>query len=455
MGQAKKLIRGGRIVNEDEQFVADIYIDGTHILKIAKEAVKPEVIFGDSDYETIDAHGFYVLPGVIDDQVHFRDPGLTYKGDIYTESKAAVAGGITSFMEMPNTIPNVLTQEILEDKYQHASKVSLANYSFYMGASNDNLNEVLKTDPEKVCGLKIFLGSSTGDMLVDNQESLEAFFSQVPMLIATHCEDEATIKANNSTYFEKYGTDAPAEVHPEIRSDEACYLSSSRAVALAKKHNTRLHVLHLSSAKEMALFDNDIPLEKKRVTAEVCIHHLWFSDEDYKRKGNFIKWNPAVKSNKDKEALRLAVNNNTIDVVATDHAPHTLEEKKRPYFNAPSGGPMVQHSLLAMLEMSKQGIFSLEKVVDKMCHHPAILFRVEKRGYIREGYYADLVLVDMDHSSEVSPDQVLYKCGWSPMEGVTFGSRIEKTFVNGQLVFNNGSFDETTKGMRLRFKRDK
>jgi dihydroorotase len=394
-----------------------------------------------------------LLPGVIDDQVHFRDPGLTYKGDTYTESKAAVAGGVTSFMDMPNTIPSCLTQDLLEEKYQHASNASLANYSYYMGASNDNLAEILKTDPKKVCGIKVFMGSSTGNMLVDNEESLAGIFSSAPTLVAVHCEDEETIIRNNAYYFEKYGDDAPTSIHPKIRSVEACYLSSAKAVALAKKHGTRLHILHLTTEKEMSLFDNDLPLEDKKITAEVCVHHLWFSDEDYDRKGNFIKWNPSIKSSKDKDALLEAVLSNKIDVVATDHAPHTLEEKERLYFNAPSGGPMVQHSLSAMLELYHNGRFTLEKVVEKMCHNPAILFKINKRGFIREGYMADLVLVDLNNSWEVNKDNILYKCAWSPMEGKIFKSKVISTFVNGNRVYNNGVFIEDVKGKRLMFNR--
>ncbi len=448
---SKKLIRGALVVNDGERFVADVFIDADKIVKVCKEPCEPSDVFGDEEFDLIPAEGLHLLPGVIDDQVHFRDPGLTYKGDIYTESKAAVAGGVTSFMDMPNTIPNVLTQAVLEEKYQYAANHSFANFSFYMGASNDNITEVLKTDPEKVCGIKMFLGSSTGDMLVDNEESLNAFFSQIPMLIATHCEDEETIKSNNSIYYQQFGDNAPPSIHPVIRSAKACYLSSSKAVGLAKKYNTRLHVLHLSSAEEMDLFDNSIPLKDKRITAEVCIHHLWFSDKDYEKKGNFIKWNPAIKSSKDREALRQAVNDDRIDIVATDHAPHTLEEKERAYFKAPSGGPMVQHSLLAMLEMSKQGLFSLEKVVEKMCHNPSILFRVKKRGYIKEAFFADLVLVDLNADVAVNKDNILYKCGWSPMEGMRFGSRIVKTFVNGNIVFDEGRIDENHRGKRLLF----
>ena len=354
------------------------------MVRLFRKSVIPllsDEAYPDENIEIIDADGLYLLPGVIDDQVHFRDPGLTHKGDLYTESRAAVAGGITSFMEMPNTIPNTLTQELLEEKYQSASEKSLANYSFYMGASNDNIEEVVKTDPKNVCGIKVFMGSSTGNMLVDDDKALEELFSKAPTLIAVHCEDEATIRRNNTAYFEKYGEDAPPEIHPLIRSSEACFLSSSKAVRLAKKHKTRLHILHLSTEAEMSLFDNNQPLAEKLITAEVCIHHLWFSDKDYAEKGNFIKWNPAIKKVSDRDALMQSLLDGKIDVVATDHAPHTLEEKSKPYFQSPSGGPMVQHALIAMLELHRQGKISLEKVVEKMCHNPARLFQVENRGY--------------------------------------------------------------------------
>lgn len=448
MNSNKKVISGATIVNEGSSFIGDVFIIDNVIEKIVEGIASDHM-----DYEVIDAKGLYLLPGVIDDQVHFRDPGLTYKGDTYTESKAAVAGGVTSFMDMPNTIPNCLTQDLLEEKYQHAANASLANYSYYMGASNDNLAEIIKTDPKKVCGIKVFMGSSTGNMLVDNEESLAGIFSSAPTLVAVHCEDEETIIRNNAYYFEKYGDDAPTSIHPKIRSVEACYLSSAKAVALAKKHGTRLHILHLTTEKEMSLFDNDLPLEDKKITAEVCIHHLWFSDEDYDRKGNFIKWNPSIKSSKDKDALLEAVLSNKIDVVATDHAPHTLEEKERLYFNAPSGGPMVQHSLSAMLELYHNGRFTLEKVVEKMCHNPAILFNINKRGFIREGYMADLVLIDLNNSWEVNKDNILYKCAWSPMEGEIFKSKVISTFVNGNRVYNNGVFIEDVKGKRLMFNR--
>jgi len=444
-----KVIREASIVNEGVTFVGDVFIKGDIIEDIVKTNEK------DYDgYEIIEAKGQYLLPGVIDDQVHFRDPGLTYKGDIYSESKAAVAGGVTSFMEMPNTNPPALTQELLEEKYTKASEKSLANYSFYMGASNDNLDEILKTDPSKVCGIKVFMGSSTGNMLVDNETVLENIFKNAPTLVATHCEDEDTITANNQKFLKKYGIDAPTSIHPELRSAEACYISSSKAIRLAKKHNTRLHILHLTTAKEMELFDNSIPLEDKKITAEVCAHHLWFDSNDYSKKGNFIKWNPSIKYEADKNALREAVNNNTIDVIATDHAPHTEEEKSKAYFQAPSGGPMVQHSLVAMLQLVKEDVFTMEKLVEKMCHHPSILFNVDKRGYIRKGYFADLVLLDLNSNWTVNKDNIEYKCNWSPLEGESFNSKVLKTFVNGNIVYDNGSFNEEIKGKRLFFNRN-
>ena len=390
---------------------------------------------------------------MIDDQVHFREPGLTHKAEIYTESKAAVAGGVTSFMEMPNTVPNTLTQELLEEKYALASTKSLANYSFYMGASNDNIDEILKTNPKNVCGIKIFMGASTGNMLVDNVDTLNKIFSRSKLLIAVHCEDETTIKNNLGIFRDKYGDDIPVEAHPLIRSHEACYKSSKLAVGLARLYNTRLHILHLSTAKELELFSNDIPLEKKRITAEICVHHLWFNSMDYQQKGTLIKWNPAVKSKSDQEALFNGLLSDKLDVIATDHAPHTLEEKDNPYMKAPSGGPLVQHSLQVMMEFYHMGKISLEKVVEKMCHAPAICFHVKKRGFIRPGYHADLVVVDPDRPVTVSKDNLLYKCGWSPFEGTTFRSSVVKTFVNGNLVFDEGRFHEEIKGQRLLFQR--
>lgn len=440
------LIRNALIINEGKIFLADVFIQNGLIAQIGQSLdVQAD--------ESIDAEGKYLMPGIIDDQVHFREPGLTHKGELYTESKAAVAGGITSFMEMPNTKPQTLTQELLEQKYQRAKEVSLANYSFFMGASNDNLEEVLKTDPKNVGAIKIFMGSSTGNMLVDDKSVLENIFEKSKMLIAVHCEDEATIQQNTAHYKSIYGEDVPIEMHPKIRSDEACYKSSSMAIELAKKHDTRLHVFHLSTAKEMELFRNDIPLEEKRITAEVCIHHLWFDDSQYADKGTHIKWNPAVKSKADKEAVFEALLDDRIDIIATDHAPHTLEEKNNTYFNAPSGGPLVQHALVAMLELYHQGKIRLEKIVEKMCHAPAICFQVENRGFIREGYAADLVLVEIDNPWEVNKDNILYKCAWSPFEGNTFKSRVTHTWVNGHLAYQNGTFDESQKGHRLTFDR--
>jgi dihydroorotase len=445
---ATTLIKNATIVNEGEIFQGNVLIENSIIAKISENeiTIKADTI--------IDASGKYLLPGCIDDQVHFREPGLTHKAEIYTESKAAVAGGITSYMEMPNTIPNTFTQQLLEDKYKRAAEVSLANYSFFMGASNNNIDEVLKTDPHNVCGIKVFMGSSTGNMLVDNRQTLEAIFSKCKLLIATHCEDEETIRANSALYKEKYGENVPIECHPLIRSEEACYKSSSLAVELAKKYNTRLHILHISTAKELDLFDNKTPLKQKRITAEACIHHLWFSDEDYKTKGNFIKWNPAIKKASDRDAILKGVLENKIDVIATDHAPHTVEEKEQSYLKAPSGGPLVQHSLVAMLELYHQGKISLEKIVEKMAHAVADCFQIEKRGYIRENYFADLVLVDLNSPWMADPVNNLYKCGWSPFDGFTFHSKVTHTFVNGNLVYHNHVFNETKKGERLLFERD-
>lgn len=440
------LIKQATVVNEGKSFISDVYLQDGIIQKIATQ------IDLAAD-QIIDGTGKHLIPGVIDDQVHFREPGLTHKAEIATEAKAAVAGGITSFMEMPNTKPQSLTQELLEEKFQRAAEVSLANYTFFMGASNDNLEEVLKTDPRTVGAVKIFMGSSTGNMLVDNRHILEEIFAKSPMLIAVHCEDEATIQENTDKYKAEYGEAVPISCHPKIRSAEACYKSSSMAVELAKKHNTRLHVFHLSTAKEMDLFDNSIPLEEKRITAEVCIHHLWFEESQYEEKGTHIKWNPAVKSAKDRKVLFEALLDDRLDVIATDHAPHTLEEKDNNYFKAPSGGPLVQHALPAILEFYHQGRISLEKVVEKMCHAPAVCFQIENRGYIREGYAADLVLVDLHKEWTVNKENILYKCGWSPFEGTTFQSSITHTWVNGHLAYQNGSFDESQKGQRLLFNR--
>lgn len=390
---------------------------------------------------------------MIDDQVHFREPGLTHKADIFTESMAAVAGGITSFMEMPNTVPNTLTQDLLADKYEIAAQTSLANYSFYMGASNDNIEEVLKTDPKNVCGIKVFMGSSTGNMLVDNEKTLENIFSKAPILVATHCEDEATIRHNLAEFKAKYGEDLTIEMHPLIRSAEACYKSSSLAVELAKTYQTRLHILHISTAKEIALFDNITPLKDKKITAEACVHHLWFNDQDYASKGNFIKWNPAVKTEDDQKGVLRGVLENYIDVIATDHAPHTLAEKQQPYSQAPSGGPLVQHALPALLEMHLQGKISLEKIVEKTAHNLAICFDIEKRGFIREGYWADLVLVNLKDSWKVTKLNNFYKCGWSPFDGDTFQASISHTFVSGNLAYQNGKFTTDQIGKRLTFAR--
>lgn len=441
------LIHHATIVNENRIFKGSVLIDGERILKI----YEGETEFIPENVKTIEAEGLLLFPGIIDDQVHFREPGLTHKGDIYSESRAAVAGGITSYFEMPNTKPQATTIDLLEEKYQRAAEVSFANYSFLMGVTNDNMDELMRVNPRNVAGLKMFMGSSTGNMLVDRQETLNRVFSEVPLLIVTHCEDEATIKSNIAHYTSLLGEDIPVKYHPLIRNDEACYRSSAFAVELATKYNSRLHVFHLSSAKEMSLFRNDISLKDKRITAEVCVHHLWFSDADYEKYGNRIKWNPAIKTATDRQALIDAVNSNKIDVVATDHAPHLLSEKEGSCLKAASGGPLVQHSLPAMMELVSRGNFTLEKVVEKMCHAPADLFRIEKRGYIREGYYADLVLVDPRRQWTVQHDNILYKCGWSPFEGVDFQSSVLKTWVNGNLVYDDGAFDESVRGQRLLF----
>lgn len=441
----KYLLKNATLVNENEISVSDVLIDDQIIAKIDRHIQTTEAV------TEIDASGLYLLPGLIDDQVHFREPGLTHKGEIYTEAKAAVAGGVTSYMEMPNTVPQSTTVTELEKKYARAAQCSLANYSFFMGGTNHNLEEALKVDYSKVCGLKIFMGSSTGDMLVDHEEVLEGFFSKVNALIATHCEFDPLIKANQERIVAEYGENLEPYFHPIIRNAEACYTSSSMAVALAKKHRTRLHVLHISTAKELSLFSNKIPLKDKLITAEACIHHLWFSDEDYKTKGNFIKWNPSVKTAYDRDKIFEAVLNDTIDVIATDHAPHTLEEKQLPMLKAPSGGPLVQHSLVALLDFYHDKKMNLEKIVEKTSHRVADLFHIEKRGYIREGYFADLVLVNLNKANTVSKSNLLYKCGWSPFEGHTFKSSVEKTFVNGNLVYDGGKFDESQVGSRLSF----
>lgn len=441
----KTLIKNAQIVNEGIVSQCDILIENDTISRISHNI--PE----DNTDQIIDASGKYLLPGVIDDQVHFREPGLTHKGDIESESRAAIAGGTTSFIEQPNTVPNAVTQELLADKYEIALQKSFANYGFMMGGTNDNLEEILKTNPRNVPGIKLFLGSSTGNMLVDNPETLEKIFSNTKMLIAVHCEDEATIRANTEKYLEEYGEDIPVKFHHLIRSEEACYISSSKAIELAKKTGARLHVFHLSTAKEMELFRNNIPLKDKKITAEVCVHHLTFTNEDYETRGGLIKWNPAVKTQKDKDGLWEALLDDRIDVIATDHAPHTWEEKQNVYTKCPSGAPLVQHSLVAMLENFHAGKISLERIVEKMCHNPAVLFRIEKRGFIREGYKADLVLVDLDTSWTVEKDNILYKCGWSPMEGMHFRSKVSHTFVNGNLVYENGIINEEKFGERLLF----
>ena len=443
----KSIIRNAKIINENEQFIGDIAIEDSFISEISKKSISGTF---NNEY---DATGLMAIPGMIDDQVHFREPGLTHKAEIFSESRAAVAGGITSFMEMPNTVPNTVTQELLEKKYQIAKGNSIANYSFFMGANNDNLKEVLKTNGKNVCGIKVFMGSSTGNMLVDDQETLSQIFKNSSLLIATHCEDEQTIKKNLVKFKNRYGDNIPFEMHPKIRSEEACFLSSSRAVELAKKYQSRLHILHISTEKELALFNNN-PLSKKRITSECCIHHLWFNDQDYKDKGSNIKWNPAVKKTTDRAALWEALLDDRLDVIATDHAPHTLEEKQQPYTKAPSGGPLVQHALLALVEKVKEGVWTMEKLVEKACHNPAKIFQIEKRGFIREGYFADLVLLDDKKTQTVNKDTILYKCGWSPFEGTTFSSTVTHTFVNGVLIYDNGAFNDTIKGKRITFNRE-
>jgi len=444
----KTLIKNATIINEGLKFKGNILIEGEKIKKIFPHIIPSD--FDLTDAEIVDANGYYLIPGVIDDQVHFREPGLTHKGDILFESRAAAAGGITTYMEMPNTNPQATTQTELQKKYDRAAEVSAANFSFYMGATNDNLDEVLKTDPSKICGIKVFMGSSTGNMLVDDENTLSGIFKNAPTLVATHCEDEKTILKNIEIARGRYGENVPMSRHAHIRSDEACYISSSKAVELASKFNTRLHVLHLTSAKEMSLF-NTGKVTDKHITAEICVHHLWFDEMDYIKLGTKIKWNPSIKSKKDKEALWEALLADKIDVVATDHAPHTIEEKNNTYFKAPSGGPLVQHSLVAMLEMSRKGFISVEKVIQKMCHAPADLFRIEKRGYIREGYYADLVLIDPNLSWVVSPENILYKCGWSPFEGVEFSNKVVATYINGVAVFKNDKINQAVAGKRITF----
>tara|TARA_R110000868_G_scaffold230710_1_gene483952 strand:- start:3166 stop:4521 length:1356 start_codon:yes stop_codon:yes gene_type:complete len=448
MKKKTTLIKNAKIVNEGTIFSGDILIEGEYIKQIA-ESISPKF----ADVLVFDAEGKYLLPGAIDDQVHFREPGLTHKADIETESKAAIAGGITSFIEMPNTNPQTTTIKKLEEKFEIAAQTSFANYSFMFGGTNDNLDEILKLDVHQVAGLKLFLGSSTGNMLVDDPKVIEKIFESTNMVISVHCEDEGTIKKNLKKHIDEFGDDIPIKQHPIIRSEAACYLSSSQAIALAKKTGARLHVFHLSTGKETNLFTNKMPLAEKRITAEVCVHHLWFSDEDYDKKGTLIKWNPAVKTKKDRDQLWEALLDDRIDVIATDHAPHTIDEKKNVYTSAPSGGPLVQHALPAMLEMYHKEKISLEKIVEKMCHNPAILFQVERRGYIKEGYFADLVLVDLNNPWTVTKDNILYKCGWSPFEGATFKSRITHTFLNGNLVYHNADFSKVKSAKRLTFNR--
>ena len=452
------LIKNATLVNEGKSFMASVLISGETIEKIIPAGSLQDY----RNHEVIDAKGLLLLPGAIDDQVHFRDPGLTHKGDIATESRAAIAGGVTSFMDMPNTVPNTLTQQILQDKYDIAAEKSMANYSFYMGVSNDNIDEVLKTDPKNVCGIKAFMGSSTGNMLVNNELTLQRIFQEAPCLIATHCEDEDTIRRNMEIFKAKYGDDAPASVHPLIRSEEACYKTSSYAAELASKYGTQLHILHLSTAKEIQLFNNNIPLKDKKITSETCLHYLLFDDRDYETKKTFLKCNPAVKTENDKLALIQACIDNHIDILATDHAPHTFEEKNKPYFSAPSGGTSVQHLLLGALELAikeqkstdkSRQTLTIEKVVELLSHNPAILFKINKRGFIREGYYADLVLVDPNKEQTISNKDVHYKCGWTAYEGMKLSCSVTHTFVNGELVYENGKFKEDYRGKRLTFNR--
>jgi len=443
------LIKNATIVNEGRSFKADLLIIDENISAIgdAGDMSLPPAT------NIIDATGMLLIPGVIDDQVHFREPGLTHKADINSETRAAVAGGVTSFMEMPNTVPQTVTIPALNEKYLLGSENSLINYSFLIGATNDNLDEVLKADPTEVCGIKVFMGSSTGNMLVDREQALRELFKHAHMPVSVHCEDETTIKKNSEIYHQKYGENIPFSAHPLIRSREACFISSSYAVRLAKEYNTRLHIFHLSTADEMKLFSNELPLAQKRITAEVCVHHLWFDESSYETKGSFIKWNPAIKTRFDRDALINAVNNNIIDIVATDHAPHTIEEKNNSYFKAPSGGPLIQHSLVAMLELWHKNIFTVEKVVEMMCHNPAILFNIRKRGFIREGYKADICLINTSSPWSVTKENILYKCGWSPFDGETFRSKVVKTIVNGTIVYEDGVINESYRGQRLMFDR--
>jgi dihydroorotase len=441
------LIKNAKIVNDGRIFTGSVLIDQQKIVSVTENSTEAKAT------QVIDASGLYLLPGVIDDQVHFRQPGLTYKADIHSESKAAAAGGVTSFMDMPNTKPQTITQQLLKEKFALAAENSLINYSFYIGATNDNLEELLKTDPANVCGIKLFMGASTGNMLVDNQESLKNIFSNVPMLIAIHSEYEPLIRENLAKYKEEFGESIPIKYHPIIRSEEACYRSTYIAVDLAAKYSTRLHVLHLSTARELEFFEPACDLRNKRLTNEVCVHHLWFTDKDYEKLGSLIKWNPAIKTKSDRNALLNGVIDDRIDIIATDHAPHTLEEKSNDYLLCPSGGPLIQHSLPAMLELSYRGLISLEKVVSKMCHSPAEIFQISKRGYIRNDYWADLVLVDINDPWTVEKNNILYKCGWSPFEGTTFSSRIITTIVNGNVVYDKGNFTEKKSGLALSFER--
>ncbi len=441
----KILIVNGTLVNRGKLVNSDLLIDGRFIERVDKNITVP-------DAKIIDASGKYVFPGLIDDQVHFREPGLTHKADIYHESRAAVAGGVTSYMEMPNTIPNATTQEFLEEKYSIASRSSLANYSFYIGATNDNLEEILRTDQSRVCGVKIFMGSSTGNMLVDHIPALESIFRESPMLIATHCEDEGIIQENIKDFKRKYGENVPISCHPDIRSEQACFKSSSFAVSLAKKYGSNLHVLHISTEKELSLFDQG-RIEDKHITAEACIHHLWFHKRDYENMGTLIKWNPAVKEKNDRDAIRRAINEDRIDIIATDHAPHTLDEKRNPYFKAPSGGPLIQYSLLTMLELYHKGVFDLETIVQKMAHNPALRYKIDRRGFLEEGYYADVVIADLSRSLHVTEENIISKCGWSPFSGYKFRSSIDKTIVSGKIVYDQGRILESGSGERLLFKR--
>lgn len=445
----KTIIRNARIINEGTSMVADILIANERIEKIGTSINLP----GGSSINEINAEGLYVLPGVIDDQVHFREPGLTHKGTIYSESRAAVAGGITSFMEMPNTIPNTLTQELLEEKYALASKTSIANYSFFMGINQNNLEEALKTNNETVCGITddgLYFNNDEG-ILANYPQFLEKLFARTDSLVALHSEEDAIIKKNTKLYREKYGENIPFEFHPKIRSEEACVIATKRVLEIAKKHNNRLHLFHISTVAEANLFENKLPIREKRITAEACVHHLWFTDKDYERLGAKIKWNPAIKTEEDKNGLLAALLDNSLDIIATDHAPHTIEEKSGTYFKSMSGGPLVQHALPAMLELVHQGKISIEKIVEKMSHNVAEIYRIKDRGYIREGYYADLVLMDLNNSWKVTAENILYKCGWSPYENQLFKSKIVRTFVNGNLVYDNGITNDLKLGKRVLF----